>query len=140
MLIYSNNIYIILMYVHPELHIYFYRSQISSWLNLHYTRYTISSRFCDSQNTDCLTSRSDLSIRFGCYIYVHKGGIHYLQLRTPPKQPNKIYKPPCTSRLRARWFALPNRREGKTFVSFHHPLFPASKYVVCSCMSCIYVM
>ena len=98
-------------------------------------------RFCDSQDTDCLTSRSDLS-RFGCY----KGGIHWLAMRSPPKQPNSnilvhvlihtcvhmsctiatalshslLYLGYVHDGLRFR-----NVAKGKPSVSFHHPLFPA---------------
>ena len=112
-------------------------------------------RFCDSQDTDCLTSRSDLS-RFGCY----KGGIHWLAMRSPPKQPNSnilvhvlymymscvhthvmyyrhcVEPLPAILRLRARWFALPKRRKGKTLRFVSPPFIPCASYRLGSSYMC----
>ena len=100
---------------------------VQKWLNL----YTTIFGFVTPRIRTAWPRVQIIACRFGCY----KGGIHWLAMRSPPKQPNSnillVLSPLrwatscyCILRLRARWFALPNRREGKTLRFVSPPFIP----------------
>ena len=90
-------------------------------------KFTLLSSICDSQDTDCLTSRSDLSMqvwmlqRWCNALPSQTTKFQYLGTIATALSHFLLYLGCVHDGLRFRIFA-----KGKPSVSFHHPLFPAS--------------